>query len=127
MGVFKGNLLGVRHGQAQSHAQRDLSTDSMIHLLISGINSKSLRETAAALPYTSVDEFFDSMHQIASISAEPDRKHPADQKERTKETSTKTTGRVPTAAKQPKSDLICNYCKKMGHTTADCYKLKKKE
>ncbi|XP_011859318.1 PREDICTED: uncharacterized protein LOC105556816 [Vollenhovia emeryi] len=104
----------------------DLSTDSMIHLLISGISGRSMRETAAALSCTSVDEFLDLMHQITSISAEPDRRHQAEQKEK-KEGAGRSSGKAPASGKQPRTDLVCNYCSKKGHLRADCYKLKRKE
>lgn len=52
----------------------DLPQRDTIHLLISGMASRSLRATASVLRAESVDEFLEEMRRITSVMSDVDRK-----------------------------------------------------
>ncbi|KYN17400.1 hypothetical protein ALC57_10313 [Trachymyrmex cornetzi] len=107
----------------------ELSQESTIHLLISGIGSRSLRELATSLKAVSVDEFLDSMHQIASVSFEHDKR--SDTKTpRAKDAVYKP--RIKAAASGNQSEkggtaIICTFCKIPGHERDKCFKLQRRK
>lgn len=106
-----------------------LSQESTIHLLISGIGSRSLRELAASLNAESVDIFLDTMHQIASVSLEHDKRSGSDVKStRTRDSTQKPGNKADVVNKQPEREgIICTYCKTPGHEKDKCFKLRRKE
>lgn len=86
----------------------NLDEGSTIHLVISGIQSRSLRETAASLNSSSIDRFLDSMHQITSVSADTDKKLPAEAKSfKSKEVASKSSSREGPANQKGKGDQFC--------------------
>jgi len=107
----------------------DLPDESAIHLLISGIGSKSLHEIAASLKTDSLDQFLDRMHQITSVSAEPEKKPSGDFKaHRPKDPTGKSVTKNNTTTMANNSNSpFCAYCKIPGHSRANCFKLKRKE
>ncbi|KYN11232.1 hypothetical protein ALC57_16617 [Trachymyrmex cornetzi] len=104
----------------------NLSPDSAIHLLISGINSRSLRETAAALDLESVDSFLDSMHRITSVTLEPEKRLTTDSKAaKAKESTYRRAHPVSTSQKDELN--TCGFCKIPGHTFENCFKRRRQE
>ncbi|XP_029673030.1 uncharacterized protein LOC115241419 [Formica exsecta] len=109
----------------------NLSQDSTIHLLISGIGSRSLREIAASLKVDSVDLFLESMYRITSVSGETDSKLlQTNKNSKSKELagncgSCGKSGHLQKNCKN--SSFFCAYCKTPGHLRADCFKLKREE
>ncbi|XP_024881129.1 uncharacterized protein LOC112460599, partial [Temnothorax curvispinosus] len=105
----------------------NLPEEDAIHLLINGIGSRSLRETAAAFHCATVEEFLEEMQRITSVSAEPTRKvHHQEVKNDKVKNSEDTVPKDSSVSKSDK-DVFCVYCRAKGHVRADCYKLKKKE
>ncbi|KYN22637.1 hypothetical protein ALC57_04961 [Trachymyrmex cornetzi] len=104
-----------------------LSQESTIHLLISGIGSRSLRELAASLNAASVDDFLEKMHQIASASLEHDKRH--DTKSTKKETVHKPGYKSAVNDKQTEKEgpLVCAHCKKPGHHKDKCWRLRRRD
>lgn len=90
----------------------NLPVEDAIHLLINGITSRSLRETAASLKDDSIDQFLNDMDRITTTIEDRDRK--------TVNTHIKVEKAKYGVAKKgqtdrPTKDLICNYCKIRGH------------
>lgn len=105
----------------------NLSQESTIHLLISGIGSRSLRETAAALNAESVDSFLDSIHQITSVSIEHNKRFVNEFKSKGKDSTQKNGSKATQGQKSQSKDDVCHYCKIPGHTLENCYKRRRKE
>ncbi|XP_036146891.1 uncharacterized protein LOC118646976 [Monomorium pharaonis] len=105
-----------------------LPETEIIHLLINGIASSSLRELAAVLKVTTVDEFLEEMHRITLASGEPGKKQsspsgkPIQKSKNTNESSEKNVDQL-----RATKDLYCVYCRNKGHLRADCFRLKRKE
>ncbi|XP_018316620.1 uncharacterized protein [Mycetomoellerius zeteki] len=104
----------------------NLAEDSAIHLLISGIGNRALREIAISLNHETVDSFLEAMRRVASVSMEADKRLPGGWKgAKAKEA---TTEKANQSSKTPdKDEITCHYCKKTGHVRANCYKLQRKE
>ncbi|KYN28034.1 hypothetical protein ALC57_02552 [Trachymyrmex cornetzi] len=103
----------------------DLPQESAIHLLISGILSRSLRETAAALNVESVDSFLDAMHKITSVNMDSDKRLTNDSRSvKAKDMASKKGGKSSqtTQAEQKDGTPSCRFCKTPGHTYEDCRK-----
>ncbi|KYM99954.1 hypothetical protein ALC62_09289 [Cyphomyrmex costatus] len=98
-----------------------------IQLIINGINSLSLRSTAAAIRTNSMDDFLEQMGQIISSCAINVKKSPPPvaEKERIKTPVLLTTESSSQSTKS-NSAVSCVYCKAIGHVKADCFKLRKK-
>ncbi|KYN22381.1 hypothetical protein ALC57_05223 [Trachymyrmex cornetzi] len=108
----------------------NLSPYSIIHLLISGINSRSLRETAAALDLKSVDSFLDSMHKITSVTLEPEKRLTTDSKAaKVKKPTYRRGGKPahPVSTSQKDKPNTCGFCRIPGHTFENCYKRRRQE
>ncbi|KYN36181.1 hypothetical protein ALC56_09459 [Trachymyrmex septentrionalis] len=103
----------------------NLAPDSAIYLLISGINSRSLREIAASLNSQSIDAFLDSMHQITSVSRNKNMNIEA--KSIKSEDVQKTTGKITQEAKTTNRDEMYCYCKIPRHSIDDCFKRRRKK
>lgn len=103
--------------------------DVPIPLLISGIGSQSLRNTAAALRVNTIDEFLDEMHQIIATTSDGSKRQQANQHSTKKEeqrcNSCGKAGHIAKNCSKPKA--FCVYCKTTGHLRNDCLKLKRKE
>lgn len=95
-----------------------------IHLLINGIGSRSLRELAAVLKVSTIDEFLEEMHRITSASNEISKKSPI---LNTKTQGFKVAHPPPSKDTSQSKDLFCVYCRAKGHLRDDCYKLEKKD
>lgn len=108
----------------------NLSQESSIHLLISGIVSRSLRETAAALNVEAVDSFLDSMHRITSVTMDTDKRlAPEAKSTKGKEPTYRKVGKPAQATPTNQKDETgpCGFCKIPGHTYESCYKRQRKE
>ncbi|KYN17781.1 hypothetical protein ALC57_09934 [Trachymyrmex cornetzi] len=108
----------------------DLPQESAIHLLISGILSRSLRETAAALNIESVDSFLDAMHKITSVNTDSDKRLTNDSRSvKLKDMASKKGGKSSqtTQAEQKDGTPSCRFCKTPGHIIEDCRKRQWKE
>lgn len=107
----------------------DLPERDIIHLLINGISSRSLRATASALKVESVDEFLEEMHRITAAVAKPERKHINGVKaDKNRDLQCKTCGKKGHTAKQYRSaDVVCFFCKTPGYRKPECPKLKKRD
>ncbi|EZA62093.1 hypothetical protein X777_05420 [Ooceraea biroi] len=84
---YAADKLALMHGL-------DLPDQEKIHLIIGGIGSRSLRETATALAAEDVDLFLHQMHNITSASGEADTRRqpkgkPVKKDERDKEKETR--------------------------------------
>lgn len=97
----------------------DLPVRETIHLIVGGIGSRSLRETAAALGAEDVDLFLQQMQSIISASGEM-------------EIRKQSRGHL---SKPPKKDhekevsreITCFHCKVKGHKRYECPKLTREE
>ncbi|XP_071636705.1 uncharacterized protein [Temnothorax longispinosus] len=98
-----------------------------IHLLINGIGSRSLREVAATLRVSSVDEFLEEMHQITLASGEPSRKPVSASHKPKKAKSPIGSPKKDRIQQKETKDIVCVYCHAKGHLRADWFKLKRKE
>ncbi|KYM97754.1 hypothetical protein ALC62_11550 [Cyphomyrmex costatus] len=103
----------------------NLTEPEKIQFIIDGINSASLRATASALEKSKVADFLRIMSQVTgSFGSFPKKSSPpAKRKEKIKSSP-------PSPSKKEHSktdkDEVCGYCKVIGHSKANCFKLKKK-
>ncbi|KYM94577.1 hypothetical protein ALC62_14787 [Cyphomyrmex costatus] len=103
-----------------------------IKLLFNGINSASLRASAAVLQANTLDEFIHLMQEVTTSFAANFKKSPTPiRKGNSKVSPSSSTNTTSSPTKKPQAkidkDIICAYCKKSGHIKKDCYKLKRKE
>lgn len=98
-----------------------------IQLIINGINSLSLRSTAAAISTNSMDNFLEQMGRITSAYGVIAKKSslPPAKKDRTK--SLAHSAEATQHSVKSSSAVICVYCKAKSHVKSECYKLRKKE
>ncbi|KYN05598.1 hypothetical protein ALC62_03469 [Cyphomyrmex costatus] len=102
-----------------------LPEQDRIQLIINGINSLSLRNAAAVLEVTTVDEFLQKMDKIASVCGPSiGRDSSTSFKKEKGKTSTFLKDNQPTKSND---EITCYYCKAVGHTKDRCLKLLKKK
>lgn len=94
----------------------NLDDNSIIHLMISGIQSRSLRETAASLNSASIYHFLNSMHQITSVSADINKRFAADAKStKSKDAAGTSSSKGSTTKQNGRDNQFCIYCKQREH------------
>lgn len=106
-----------------------LSDTDAIKYLISGINSVAIRGVAASLTCNTIDDFLYQMQQITSSCTDMFKKPSTsihNQKDHQTGKPSKSLSSTPGAETGTK-DTFCVYCRKRGHTKAECYKLKNRE
>jgi len=101
-----------------------LPDTNVIQLLINGIGSKSLRETAAILRSKPLEEFVEEVHKISIASGDLYKRSPLMP---IKIQSGKNIETLPAKDNTMQKDLFCVYCRAKGHIRAECEKLKRKE
>jgi len=110
-----------------------LGDTDIIHLLINGINSLSIKSVAATIRADSIDHFLEEMHHLTAVCDSTLRKNSTtvsktDKRNNfTKNAKPKDNDDSTSKNGQHKPDIYCVYCRNKGHLRDDCLKLKRKE
>lgn len=110
------------------------SDKDTIHYLISGINDRAVKASAASLRSNNVDRFLDDMFHITSLCGDTPRKQYQFKSEKFKPvnqsaeaTKIDNTAKDSSLQRKPFRNIECNYCHAKGHIRAECFRLKRKD